>query len=220
MPCPNDSTSSCPFPTPPSFAQPRSQSRETDRGKRVREGQNHLELHGNMNCKNASQDLKTKAELPEKSFPLSSLVRNTTENTHHAQTLNHLDTTAMYRLRKQFLLDQIIAKKKSRGRSVTGFLHIDGCGDEQNSTCSVCESGDGDKTGTKSAELDDARKQRKTELTELRSYGGGFSGSPFTLGFPFFPFTLFSCRRGKKKLASRSTPQAGNGKGYTRYMAR
>ncbi len=57
LPCPNDSTSSCPFPTPPSFAQPRSQSRETDWGKRVREGQNHLELHGNMNCKNASQDL-------------------------------------------------------------------------------------------------------------------------------------------------------------------
>lgn len=216
MPCPNDSTSSFPFPTPPSFAQPRSQRRETDWRKRVREGQNHLQLHGNMNCKNASQDLTQKRSSRTKAF-LALLWYKTQQKHAPRANPNHLDTTAMYRLRKQFLLDQISAKKKSRGRTVTGFLHSDRCRDEQNSTSSVCESGDGDKTGTKSAEVDDAQKQRKRSSRSSVAMAGDFCVSVHT-GFPFFPFTLFSCRRGISGLSI--DPSGRYGKGYTRYMAR
>jgi hypothetical protein len=170
---------------PPSFAQPRSQSRETDRGKRVREGQNHLELHGNMNCKNASQDLIQKLSSRTKAF-LSLLWYETQQKHAPRANPNHLDTTAMYRLRENsFCWTKYPRKKQSRGRSVTGFLHSDGCREDQNSTCSVCESGDGDKTGTRSAEVDDAQKQRKRSSRSSVAMAGDFCVSIHT-GFPFF----------------------------------
>ncbi len=102
---------------------------------------------------------------------------------------------------------------------MTGFLHSDGCRDEQNSTCAVCESGDGDKTGTKSAEVDDdAQKQRKRSSRSSVAMAGDFLCLSVHTGFPFFPFTLFSCRRGKTGLSIDLWGRYG--KGYTRYMAR
>jgi hypothetical protein len=143
-----------------------------------------------MNCKNASQDLTQKRSSRTKAF-LALLWYKTQQKHAPRANPNHLDTTAMYRLRKQFLLDQISAKKKSRGRTVTGFLHSDGCRDEQNSTSSVCESGDGDKTGTKSAEVDDAQKQRKRSSRSSVAMAGDFCVSVHT-GFPFFAIhTIF-----------------------------
>jgi hypothetical protein len=68
-----------------------------------------------MNCKNASQDLTQKLSSRKKAF-LALLWYETQQKHAPRANPNHLDTTAMYRLRKQFLLDQISAQKKITGK--------------------------------------------------------------------------------------------------------
>jgi hypothetical protein len=92
---------------------------------------------------------------------------------------NHLDTTAMYRLRKQFLLDQISApKKKITGRKcdwvfaqrrMSGWAEFD----VRSLRKWRWRQNRNQKCGSRRRRT----KTTKTELTELRSYGGGFSVS-------------------------------------------
>lgn len=169
-----------------------------------------------MNCKNASQDLTQKLSSRTKAF-LSLLWYETQQKHAPRANPNHLDTTAMYRLRENSFCwtkyprkkitekkcDWVFAQRRMSGRAEFHVLSLRKWRRRQNRN---------QKCGSRRR-----TKTTKTELTELRSYGGGFL-CLYSHWVFLFPFTPFSCRRGKTGLSIDTVGRYG--KGYTRYMAR